>query len=1100
MIKKILNTILIVLFLTGLAYADQGGTGGNAYMWTDDSAPGTFINGLYNWVDAKDGNSLFGSTQIDSQVSGSVSIPFSFDFFGNSKNSINVSANGFITFSSASAGFNTNDALPSSLGPTEMIAPYWDDLVGNVSQGADIYTKTIGSSPFRQFIVQWVLPDSLNFLEFQVVLYETSNQIKFQYGRLTSDTTPGVDATVGIQAAAGSLQKSFEEQIFEYSAVLFHGEGVSQADASISPTSTSVNTFQEFTYTINNIDPPNSGALGKVDNVSIKIPFATNPIVTGIQINGGNAIIQNSPTKPSNRGFATWTISNDNLIIQTAEFEVIDDLVVTFYQQMPGTTSTDSAYTSTASADYDNAGAATVSPNPDWSVDVTGSAPFLDYYNVTPVAGSTTTAGSGLQYTLTAFDQNGLPFVNSSTVALTTIGSSTATFSPNNTLTFSSSSTVNFTVTDTIKGTFTIKAVNINDVSISGTSSLVTVNAATGAAITILSSQANIIAGTDRLLRVSLDDQYGNRVGAGLSIDFEVFTGTGSFAGSSSTSAVTNQNGEAEVLYTASSTLTPVDEIVASFNITVTDTISMTVVAGSLAEVRIQTNTAADGPVLGDSTITADQTLTLYAVGYDAAGVHLGNVSSNWTGSGVVTSLAPANPSTSVVFTAITAGSGSITARAASNSAIKDNSGAITVTAGAISTIRIMDAPNGTGADIGIVNMITGAVLHLYANGFDSDGNFNSNVAVTWNAGTLTGISAGVTSHATLTPTAAGSDSVQTVSAFTDDATGLITVSTTGATLYSLAIRTGANNTGVILENSTIAAGNSLALFAAGFDVYGNYIADQAVSWTVDNVAGDSTGFFTTPSSTNIANNTFNARIVNSGRLKITSGAISDYSGIIKVTNGTPTLLQAASPQLVSGSSGSPVPDSLSVRLFDGFGNVVPNATILWSTPTNGSLAPASNTTNLTGISRAKWTLRSSAGINDTAFATYGALTPVQFTANVVASTADSLQKISGDGQSAAVGTALASNFVVRVVDNNNNPVPNVSVTFAITQTPAGASGQSLSVGSILTDAAGLAQTLLTLGDKVGTYVVSVTNAQLLGNPVTETTYVPTLSPRVSNV
>ncbi|WP_340103379.1 filamin/ABP280 repeat domain-containing protein [Rhodohalobacter sp. 8-1] len=85
---------------------------------------------------------------------------------------------------------------------------------------------------------------------------------------------------------------------------------------------------------------------------------------------------------------------------------------------------------------------------------------------------------------------------------------------------------------------------------------------------------------------------------------------------------------------------------------------------------------------------------------------------------------------------------------------------------------------------------------------------------------------------------------------------------------------------------------------------------------------------------------------------------------------------------------------------------------------------------------------------------------------------ADDLVLVSGDNQNGAVTEQLSNDFVVRVDDAFDNPVPNENVEFAITNTPAGASGQNLSNTSTVTNLDGEASTRLTLGDTPGTYTV----------------------------
>ena len=73
------------------------------------------------------------------------------------------------------------------------------------------------------------------------------------------------------------------------------------------------------------------------------------------------------------------------------------------------------------------------------------------------------------------------------------------------------------------------------------------------------------------------------------------------------------------------------------------------------------------------------------------------------------------------------------------------------------------------------------------------------------------------------------------------------------------------------------------------------------------------------------------------------------------------------------------------------------------------------------------------------------------------------LAKISGDEQQGTFGTALANPLVVEVRDQDNNPLPDVQVTFTVTAGQGLLSGQS-TVEHLTTDASGRAARTLTLG------------------------------------
>jgi hypothetical protein len=77
--------------------------------------------------------------------------------------------------------------------------------------------------------------------------------------------------------------------------------------------------------------------------------------------------------------------------------------------------------------------------------------------------------------------------------------------------------------------------------------------------------------------------------------------------------------------------------------------------------------------------------------------------------------------------------------------------------------------------------------------------------------------------------------------------------------------------------------------------------------------------------------------------------------------------------------------------------------------------------------------------------------------------------------------------FLVRVVDAGNNPVSGITVSFAITSIPTGATGQSLSTASMISDADGLTTTTLTIGNLTGTYIVQASAVGLSNSPLNYT-------------
>lgn len=172
--------------------------------WSDTDAYGYTGTApvAYSWIDATGGT----NTGInDDDGYSDVSIPFDFRFYGQLYNSARISANGYLTFGDNGWAFE-NTGLPWQDDPNEGIYPLWDDL--DPSQGGSIYTITTGATPNRQFIVEWnQIPfrNSLDTVMFEIILFESTNEILFQYYEMNGSRGAGISASVGMENVSGTI-------------------------------------------------------------------------------------------------------------------------------------------------------------------------------------------------------------------------------------------------------------------------------------------------------------------------------------------------------------------------------------------------------------------------------------------------------------------------------------------------------------------------------------------------------------------------------------------------------------------------------------------------------------------------------------------------------------------------------------------------------------------------------------------------------------------------------------------------------------------------------------------------------------------------------
>jgi hypothetical protein len=151
----------------------------NAILWAGAEHIKNYImrvNYPFTWVDASGGTELLLS--LDGYTT--ISLPFTFTFYGKPFSTIYLGANGYLSFTDSSPSDYTNDAIPSSdFDNFYLIAPFWDDL--NRPAGGHIYVQDFGT----YWVAEWL--DIVHYGggepvvgSFEVILYQ-SGDIVFNY-------------------------------------------------------------------------------------------------------------------------------------------------------------------------------------------------------------------------------------------------------------------------------------------------------------------------------------------------------------------------------------------------------------------------------------------------------------------------------------------------------------------------------------------------------------------------------------------------------------------------------------------------------------------------------------------------------------------------------------------------------------------------------------------------------------------------------------------------------------------------------------------------------------------------------------------------------
>ena len=183
-----------------------------------------------------------------------------------------------------------------------------------------------------------------------------------------------------------------------------------------------------------------------------------------------------------------------------------------------------------------------------------------------------------------------------------------------------------------------------------------------------------------------------------------------------------------------------------------------------------------------------------------------------------------------------------------------------------------------------------------------------------------------------------------------------------------------------------------------------------------------------------------------------------------------PTTLSIISGDNQTGLIGEPLANPFVVEVRDENSNPLENVTVNFAVLTGGgTLNTTTVMTDANGQAESTLTLGSDSGTNTVEVSAEGITETVTFKAeaSLPPPMPTALSIISGDNQTSLTDETLMNPFVVEVRDQYGEPMEGVTVSFAVS-----AGSGSLSDTSVETDANGLAQTALTLGNDPGTNAV----------------------------
>jgi hypothetical protein len=217
----------------------------------------------------------------DDDNTSKVSMPFPFVYQGAVQTAFYVSTNGWLSFDTATVTNNLTNNL-NSTNPRRVIAPLWEDLVSlgntNANKVGLIRHATTGTAPNRVLTVEWAEMERFGYgspsLNFQVKLYEGTNNIELVYGRMQpfdGNGTGSFDYSLGLTGnnpVAGQKLALLLENKANFSTTTVNNT------LSIVPL---CNTSYLFTSGAT-FNPTNASAIPSNDSSSAPILLSVNPI------------------------------------------------------------------------------------------------------------------------------------------------------------------------------------------------------------------------------------------------------------------------------------------------------------------------------------------------------------------------------------------------------------------------------------------------------------------------------------------------------------------------------------------------------------------------------------------------------------------------------------------------------------------------------------------------------------------------------------------------------------------------------------------------------------------------------------------------------
>ena len=197
-LKRTINSLLVCLLLVVLSLTLINSVRAQVASYTFAYSAGTYtpISGI-----------IVDSGTWDDANSGLITIPFTFTYNNVPYTTLGINSNGFIVMGAVNG--SQYDVCGLQQSSPNAIAGYGTDLINGTGGNSIVQYTTSGTTPNRQFVVQWNnvqhYGSTTDHWDFQIVLNETSNTVQVVWGTSTDVTNMGPNSCSDANTESGSV-------------------------------------------------------------------------------------------------------------------------------------------------------------------------------------------------------------------------------------------------------------------------------------------------------------------------------------------------------------------------------------------------------------------------------------------------------------------------------------------------------------------------------------------------------------------------------------------------------------------------------------------------------------------------------------------------------------------------------------------------------------------------------------------------------------------------------------------------------------------------------------------------------------------------------